>query len=71
MCESFWGCAPRRNFPKIRFKFFKLVLNKINFFVVMNENVLRHGGASNIIIPRQRNKSTRSTRFLPRQRQGD
>ena len=32
MCESFCGCASRRNFPKIRFKFFKLVLNKINFF---------------------------------------
>jgi len=32
MCESFCGCAPRRNFSKIKFKFFKLVLNKINFF---------------------------------------
>ncbi len=25
MLESFWGCAPRRIFLKIRFKFFKLI----------------------------------------------
>ena len=31
MCESFGGCAPRRNFPKIRFKFFKLVRTLMDY----------------------------------------
>ena len=62
MYESFLGMRSAQ-------KFFK---NQIQIFqIVLNNKGLWHVGANNIVIPRQRNKSTRSTRFLPRQRQGD